>query len=159
MDAMLDLMFIVDQRPASALDVYEAVHANRLERIQTAHDRIPGRLRNAAVKEEFRHLYIAMSNAIFDGYRVCFACEQPITFAHFSNEFSPDYPGRWKKAALGITFLTTLSGSILWFLAAAQMLGLPARVAPCQNDRHGPPVHDFVPPGFPDTVPVLQESG
>ena len=48
---------------------------------------------------------------------------QPITFAHFSNEFSPDCPGRWKKAALEIAFLTTLSGGILWLLAAIQEFG------------------------------------
>ncbi len=122
MDAMLDLMFTVDQRPASALDVYQAVHARRLSHIETVHDQIPGRVRNTAVQEEFRHLYVAMSNATFDGYRVCFACEQSIPFAHLSSEFSPDYPAGWKKTALAVSSLTTLAGGALWFLALCPLL-------------------------------------
>ena len=123
MDPMWDLMFVTNTTPASAMDVYDAAHADKMGLIHAIHN---GKLQEIAdpaiVKKRFQHLYIAMSNAVFDGYRVCFACEKPITFAHLTNEFSPSYPTALKGMAVALGSLTAVSGLTIVLLSVFEFI-------------------------------------
>ena len=46
-----------------------------------------------------------MTNAIFDGYEVCFACAKPIDFAHLTNGYSRPYPSGLKRGLFFVGLL------------------------------------------------------
>ena len=108
MDSMWDLTYFVSDTPASAMDVYNAVHLGRMNSISVhrngsaAVSFSPGLL-----ERRFSHLYLPLTNAFFDGYRVCLACEKRIGFEHLTNRYSPPYPMLAKEAGFygGIMFI------------------------------------------------------
>ncbi len=105
MDSMKDVLYALNNEPASALDIYNAVHAGHLASIRTICFNGESRpVDPSYISSLFQHLYIGMTNAVFDGYQVCFACSKPITFAHLSNDFSPDYPTAGKQIGLATGF-------------------------------------------------------
>ncbi len=114
MDPMFDLLYEVDRLPASALDVYTAVHLGKTDSVSVV--KYGGGfavLDRALLKRRFTHLYIALTNGLFDGYRVCTFCEKPIAFAHFSNRESPPYPVLLKFLGLFCGIMSLLGGVIL----------------------------------------------
>jgi hypothetical protein len=122
MDPMWDLMFTINGAPASAMDIYTAVHNGKVRSILTAHH---GTLQNVTdplgVKREFQHLYVAMSNAVFDGYQVCFSCDKPITFAHLSSGSNPSYPTALKGTAFALGSISIISGICMISFSAFEL--------------------------------------
>ena len=132
MDSMSNVMYALNGEPASAIAIYDAVHTGQLANIRTIHFRgalsavDPDYLRSL-----FQHLYVGMTNATFDGYQVCFACSKPITFAHLSTRFSPDYQSAGKEIGSvsgfglicsGIVFVIIGQGEAKWRLAESGLM-------------------------------------
>ena len=111
MDAMWDVMYVVNGKPASALDVYNAARMHKATLVRVI--RIDGSatpVNPNTLERMFKHIYVAMTNAFFDGYRVCFSCDRAIAFAHLSNDYSPDYPDVQKGVAFVLGYMTLLLG-------------------------------------------------
>jgi hypothetical protein len=101
MDAMYDVMYTVNGAPASAVDIYDAVRLNKTYLVNViGNDGLIAPVNQRFLERAFRHMYIGMTNALFDGFRVCFACEKSIQFAHLTNDYSPAYPTLQKRVAL-----------------------------------------------------------
>ena len=101
MDAMFDVMYTVNGAPASAVDIYDAVRLNKTYLVNViGNDDLIAPVNQRFLERAFRHMYIAMTNALFDGFRVCFACEKSIQFAHLTNNYSRAYPTLHKRVAL-----------------------------------------------------------
>lgn len=101
MDSMWDLTYFVDGVPASATDVYNAVHLGKINSISVHRDgstAVP--FDRGLMERRFTHLYLPLSNAFFDGYRVCFACDKKIAFEHLTTKYSPAYPMLMKQTGL-----------------------------------------------------------
>ncbi len=127
MDSMSDLMYALGNQPASAVDVYDAVHAGHAGSVRTV--RVNGESSKADqsyVRSLFQHLYVGMRNATFDGYQVCFACAKPITFAHLSTGFSSDYPTVGKQTALIGSFALVCGGAALIIVGRRRKAASPA---------------------------------
>ena len=80
MDAMWDLTFTVNGVPASALEIYNSVRRNPGS-ISAIRSLSCPYIDKRAFRREFTHLYVATTNALFDGYRVEFLGKRPINFA------------------------------------------------------------------------------
>ncbi len=93
MDAMWDLLYTVNGRPASMVDVYDVIRAGRPDLVGVVRGGVGlERLDQNLLTREFRHIFLTMTNAIFDGYRVCLSCSKPISFAQLTNDYSSPYP-------------------------------------------------------------------
>jgi hypothetical protein len=101
LDPTYDTLIFVDDRLASALEVHEAVIGGRLDAI--AFERNGSMLEPHPKPEIYRrycrHLFSAMSNAIFDGYSVRILGPKRISFLHYSREAA--YPQLRKQLLLG----------------------------------------------------------
>lgn len=104
MDPMWDLMFTVNGVPASALEIYNSVRQNPGS-INVIGNLSCPYVDKKALRCEFAHLYVSMTNALFDGYRVEFLGKNPINFAHLVTDSSPRYPNFEKFGALVLGFL------------------------------------------------------
>jgi hypothetical protein len=100
MDAMWDVTYTVDGAPASALDVYDAVRLNGVYSVNEVGRHSCSSVDRIALQGEFRHLFIAMTNALFDGYGVRFFGKKTIWFAHLTTPQSPSYPSNAKSIAV-----------------------------------------------------------
>jgi hypothetical protein len=118
MDAMWDLMFTVNGVPASALEIYNSVRQNPGSISVIGNLSCPY-VDKKALRREFTHLYVSMTNALFDGYRVEFLGKKPINFAHLVTHSSPRYPNVEKFGALVLGFLACECG--LFTLGLAYM--------------------------------------
>ena len=102
LDPTYDTVVLVDGKVASALELQEAVVREQLDRITFE--------RNGATLEPHpspatygrccRHLFVAMSNAIFDGYSIRIAGPRRIRFLHYSRGSA--YPILRKQLLLGV---------------------------------------------------------
>jgi Transglutaminase-like superfamily len=101
LDPTFDTLVLVDGRLASALELNEAVVGGRLDAI--TFERNGSSLAPHPKPEIYghycRHLFMAMSNAIFDGYSVRFLGRKRISFLHYSREAA--YPRLRKQLLLG----------------------------------------------------------
>lgn len=107
MDPMWDLTFTLNGIPASALEIYHAVRQNRGHSIRAIGNLSCPYIDKTALRREFTHLYISMTNALFDGYRVEFLGRKSINFAHLVTPSSPRYPDLEKVGAMFFGFLAT----------------------------------------------------
>ena len=102
LDPTFDTLVLIDGRPASAIELEEAIAGRELDRI--TFDRGGAALEPHPTAESYakccRHLFVAMSNAIFDGYAVRVFGPKRIRFLHYSPEAS--YPVFRKFVLLGI---------------------------------------------------------
>ena len=69
MDSMSDFEFLVDDSPASLIDVREAIVRGESHRVTADHPSL-GRFSVALTPEDLRHIYVSQTNAVFDGYSV-----------------------------------------------------------------------------------------
>jgi hypothetical protein len=124
MDSMWDVMYTVDGKPASALETYDAARQNRADRIAVVgYDLKIRSVEPDLIRRQFKHLYFALTNTFFDGYRVCLTCNKQIRFAHYSNSYSSSYPSFQKKTALSAGCLCLVGG--FGFLVAAAFIAEP----------------------------------
>ena len=117
LDPSFDAVLYVDGQPASLLEVYLALREGELGRV--------GILRNGATtpqparveyyRKAFKHIYLARTNALFDGYRVSLVGKRKITFLHFVGVHSPAYPEARKRFLL-------FGGFVAFVLAALSLL-------------------------------------
>jgi hypothetical protein len=129
MDAMWDNVYLVDSNPASALDIYNAVHANRVGHVSVLHAGVFAPIEKIQdLKREFANLYIPLTNAVFDGYEVCFHCAKEISFVHLRTPQSTPYPVGVKGflKGFGALCLTASFGTAMHM--AAGILWLRKRV-------------------------------
>lgn len=116
LDATCDTAVLVDGKLASALELHEVVVQGQLERIEferngTTLEPSPSA---TAYGRWCRHLFVAMSNAIFDGYAVRLAGPRRLRFLHYSRE-SP-YPRFRKQFLLGLGGCALSLTAMFWAL-------------------------------------------
>lgn len=113
-DPTFDTLVLVDGKLASALDLNEAVVAGRLDAI--AFERNGSILAPHPEPETYgrccRHLFMAMSNAIFDGYAVRVLGRKRMSFLHYSAEAT--YPQLRKELLLGAGGGGVLLSVLFW---------------------------------------------
>lgn len=122
MDAMWDNVYLIDDRPASALEIYNAVHSNMTDHVSLMHAGVLVPIeKKTDLEREFRNLYIPFTNALFDGYQVCFHCAKEIVFAHLTTPQSPAYPIGIKRTLVGfgLVSLAALFGMAIYILVRA----------------------------------------
>lgn len=114
LDPTCDAVVLIHSSLASALDLHEAVAAGELEAI--AFERSGATLEPHPKAEVYarccRHLIVAMSNAVFDGYAVRMLGVKSISFLHYSKE-SP-YPELRKQLLLGISANALFLSAVFW---------------------------------------------
>lgn len=114
LDPTFDTLVLVDGKLASALELHEAVVGGRLSAI--AFDRNGSTCAPHPKPEIYghycRHLFMAMSNAIFDGYSVRLLGWKRISFLHYSREAT--YPQLRKQFLLGAGGSGLFLGAVFW---------------------------------------------
>ena len=114
LDPTFDTLVLIDGRLASALELNEAVVGGRLDAI--AFERNGSTLAPNPEPEIYgrycRHLFMAMSNAIFDGYTVRFLGRKRMSFLHYSREAT--YPQLRKQLLLGAGGGGVLLSMLFW---------------------------------------------
>jgi Transglutaminase-like superfamily len=114
LDPTFDTLVLIDGRLASALELNEAVVGGRLDAIVLERD---GSTLAPHPEPEIygrycRHLFMAMSNAIFDGYTVRFLGRKRMSFVHYSREAT--YPQLRKQLLLGAGGGGVLLSMLFW---------------------------------------------
>jgi|HubBroStandDraft_4_1064222.scaffolds.fasta_scaffold101213_2 hypothetical protein len=117
LDPSFDATFCVDGQPATLLEVYFALQKGEVDRISLFRHgtSAPYLARVEYYRQAFKHIYVACSNAIFDGYHVSLVGKKRITFLHFVDLHVPPYPERRKQFLL-------VSGFVSLLLAMASLL-------------------------------------
>lgn len=114
LDPTFDTLVLVDGKPVSALELHEAVIGGGLAEI--TFERNGSTLAPHPKPEIYghycRHLFMAMSNAIFDGYSVRLLGWKRISFLHFSREAT--YPQLRKQFLLGAGGSGLFLGAVFW---------------------------------------------
>ena len=124
LDPTLDTLILVNGIPASLLEIFSSVSTNPdMHLISFRRDGSPHKPAPtlAAYKKIFRHIFIANTNAIFDGYGMRLFGTKRISFLHFSGDGIESYPQVKKEFLLicgmvsavafalsGLTILPTL---------------------------------------------------
>jgi len=113
-DPTCDAVVLVDGCLASALDVHEAVAAGELDSITFERNgsELEPHPRVEVYARHCRHLFVAMSNAVFDGYGVRLLGSKSISFLHYSRE--AQYPALRKQLLLGISANGLLLSVVFW---------------------------------------------
>jgi hypothetical protein len=114
LDPTCDTVILVDGKLASAIDLHEAIAAGNLTRI--SFERNGGSLaphpRTESYQRSCRHLFVAMSNAVFDGHAVRLVGRNRIRFLHYSRESK--YPGFRKQLLLGAGCSSLFLSLVSW---------------------------------------------
>jgi hypothetical protein len=113
-DPTLDAFVLVDGVPASLLEVYAAAQPGSDARISFnqhgSHYRLPPLNQ---YRGYFRHLFVARTNAIFDGYRFGRLTSRQIEFVHYAGPGIEPYPQRKKDLLLAGFAVTAGVGTSL----------------------------------------------
>jgi hypothetical protein len=114
LDPTHDTLVLIDGRVASAIQLQEVIVTGGFDRI--AFERNGGAL-EPHPKPEFyarycRHLFVAMSNAVFDGYAVRIVGRKRIGFLHYSREAA--YPKCRKELLLAAGSSGLFLSLVLW---------------------------------------------
>jgi hypothetical protein len=121
LDPTCDTLVLVDGKVASAIDLHEAVAAGDLTRI--SFERNGGTLvphpRAESYQRSCRHLFVAMSNAVFDGHAVRMVGRNRIRFLHYSRE--AEYPEARKLLLLGAGGSCLFLSLVSWTLLLASL--------------------------------------
>jgi len=122
LDPTFDTLVLIDGKPASALELLEAVAAQQMGRI--TFDRggtalIPHPTREA-YERWCRHLFVAMSNAVFDGYAVRGVGPKRIRFLHHSPDSA--YPVFRKSLLLGVSCSGLFLSLVFWAWTFASLV-------------------------------------
>ncbi len=123
-DADYDTLYLIDNQPASMLELHNAVARKEFERISFARNGskyLPeptvyeGQQPSRLIKS-FRHIYYATTNAFFDGYTVKLCGKKKISFLNYYDRNTPPYPIVKKKIALAGLIFTPCCLVMLVFL-------------------------------------------
>jgi hypothetical protein len=116
LDPTFDALIIVGGKVASAIELHGAIADADLSRITFARER--GALKPHPRVELFelycQHMFVAMSNAIFDGYAVRILGQRRIQFVHYSEK--DKYPDVLKYLLLVATCCSIFLGLVFWAL-------------------------------------------
>ena len=123
LDPTCDTLVLVDGKVASAIDLHEAIVGGDLTRI--AFQRNGGVLvphPSPELYERFcRHLFVAMSNAVFDGHAVRIIGRKRIRFLHYSGEAAyPEFRKQLLLLAGGSGLFLSLA---LWAWSLLSLVG------------------------------------
>lgn len=114
LDPTYDTVILVDGKVASAIELHEAIVVGDLSRI--SFERNGGTLaphpRAEFYQRYCRHLFVALSNAVFDGHAVRIAGRNRIRFLHYSRE--AEYPEFRKRLLLGAGSSGLFLSLVLW---------------------------------------------
>jgi Transglutaminase-like superfamily len=114
LDPTFDTLISVDGKVASAIELYEAIINGDLSRI--AFGREDAALMPHPSLEVYdlhcRHMFVAMSNAIFDGYAVRIAGPRRIRFLHYGQKDA--YPEFRKQILLGVAGCSLFLSLVFW---------------------------------------------
>ncbi len=114
LDPTYDTVILVDGEVASAIELQEAIAVGDLGRI--SFERNGGTLaphpRAEFYQRYCRHLFVALSNAIFDGHAVRIVGRNRIRFMHYSRE--AEYPEFRKRLLLGAGSSGLFLSLVLW---------------------------------------------
>jgi hypothetical protein len=102
LDPTFDTAFDLDGKPASLFEVYQAYREGEQQRLQFARRGstfLPAPA-HEFYRRVFRHIYIAKTNAIFEGYAVRLVPYKQIVFMHYCDGKTPPYPQRKKLCYL-----------------------------------------------------------
>ncbi len=98
LDATFDTLLLIDHVPASAMDMIRAVEAHAANHVsfeRNGSDSFPSPSWNT-YQGMFHHLFVAKTNAFFEGYRLSPLASKPIRFLHFVDRYVAPYP-QWQK--------------------------------------------------------------
>ena len=114
LDPTFDTLVLVDGQLASALELHEAVVGGRISAITFERNgsALAPRPKPEIYGHYCRHLFMAMSNAIFDGYSVRLLGRKRISFLHFSRKAT--YPQLRKQLLLGAGGSGLFLGAVFW---------------------------------------------
>lgn len=114
LDPTCDTVILVDGKVASAIELHEAIMTGDLTRI--SFERNGGALaphpRAEFYQRYCRHLFVAMSNAVFDGHALRIVGRNRIRFLHYSREV--EYPEFRKQLLLGAGGSGLFLSLVLW---------------------------------------------
>lgn len=114
LDPTFDTMVQVHGKLASAIELHDAIADGRLD--EMAFDRSGVTLEPHPKTEVYgrycRHLFVAMSNAVFDGYAVRMVGPKRISFLHYSNEAA--YPELRKQLLLLVGANGLFLSAVFW---------------------------------------------
>ena len=122
LDPTFDAALCVDGQPASLLEVYLALQKNEVDRVGILQNGTTASqpARAEYYRQAFKHIYLACTNALFDGYRVSLVGTRRMSFLHYVDVHSPEYPVRLKRFFLvgGVVALVLAILSLLYSLSA-----------------------------------------
>jgi hypothetical protein len=118
LDPTYDCIVLIKGKVASAVDLYNAVESGDLnevvfERNGSMLTPVP---KLAFVSECCRHLFLALSNAIFDGYGVRITGPKRIHFLHYHSR-GERYPTFSKRILLTLSSSCAILSIVLWALS------------------------------------------
>jgi hypothetical protein len=132
MDAMWDSFYVIDDAPSSALEVYDACRRNRMNHISMVGQHSCMALDRVWLRRQFTHLFVEMTNALFDGYGVRAFGKKRIVFSHLTNDYSHPFPGVAQALGLGAGIFGVPIGWTFCFiliLRARRAVGLRSSAA------------------------------
>ena len=123
LDPTFDTLALVDGRPASAVELQEAALGRQLNRV--TFDRGGPAVEPDPTAQVYaiycRHMFVALSNALFDGYRIGLFGPKRMRFMHYSPR--ANYPVLRKQLLLGISGGGLLLSLVFWAWTLASLFG------------------------------------
>jgi len=137
-DPTVDAFVLVDGQPASLLEVYDAAQPGSKRNISL--DQHGSTYRLVPIEKYrnyFRHVYVARTNAIFDGYRYGILARRRIEFVHFAAQGIEPYPQRKKEfLLLGVMVFSGIAAVIIIQVFAGIFFAHELRGWKTRGDRH-----------------------
>jgi hypothetical protein len=123
-DPSFDTLTLVDGQPASLADVYLAARQYGPQRVAFERDgskHLPEAVWDS-YRRYFNHMYVARTNAIFDGYGVRLFGSKRISFLHYFGNGTEPYPEHTKNflfvlCAASVLILAYRAGAFIWYLS------------------------------------------
>jgi hypothetical protein len=135
-DPTADAFVLVNGRPASLLEVYTAAQPGSNAQISFdqhgSHYRLPPL---SQYRRYFRHLYVAKTNAFFDGYRYGLLGSKRIEFVHYAAPGIEPYPQRMKELLLVALAVSACLAALLIMRCIAELLSRVARGSAVEKRR------------------------
>ena len=130
MDSMYNTMFLVDEKPASLIELYGVISSHNWERVRFERSGSvtePHPTLNVNFRQLFHHLFYPMTNALFDGYRVSLFARKRIAVTHFTAPGGESYPEFLKEGLLCCSLLLLTVGCTCTVLSILAYIGLLKR--------------------------------
>lgn len=120
LDATFDITFLVDGRPASVLELHDLAAGDGRTSLSVQYDglnRAPYWKATAKMLGMYRHITVATSSAIFDGYGVGLFKPKRLTFVHLVDSMANPYPNGAKAI---VAFVCLSSAAAIAAIALRQ---------------------------------------